>query len=110
MARLQILELPEGSDDDRPPFLLVFDQVSYDAPSSREFWLEGWANIKDEIGANAVLVFEETIEIPANDVRIGPDVYPIKLRIEPDFETFREQVQDEIRRAQTELREALRRD
>jgi hypothetical protein len=26
MARLQILELPEGSDDNRPPFLLVVDQ------------------------------------------------------------------------------------
>ena len=30
MARLQILELPEGDGDDRPPFVLVVDQLPAD--------------------------------------------------------------------------------
>lgn len=64
MARLQILELPEGADDERPPFVLVVDQVDGDA-------VEAIANAglttAELIGARAVLAFEETIEIPAND-------------------------------------------
>ena len=67
MARLQILELPEGTGDDRPPFVLVVDQADYDSLSSLSAALEGWQNVKDQIGARAVLVFEETVDIPAND-------------------------------------------
>lgn len=67
MARLQILELPEGSGDDRPPFVLVVDQADYDSLSSLSAALEGWQNVKDEIGARAILVFQETVDIPAND-------------------------------------------
>ncbi|MFC9268931.1 hypothetical protein ACFTXJ_14310 [Streptomyces zhihengii] len=67
MARLQILELPEGAGDDRPPFILVIDQADYDSLSSLSAALDGWQNVKDQIGARAVLVFEETIKIPAND-------------------------------------------
>ncbi|MER6183015.1 hypothetical protein [Streptomyces sp. NPDC001652] len=69
MARLQILELPEGSDDDRPPFVLVIDQAPAD--------LAGFDALRRDLGdhedflkrtgARAVLVFEETIDIPAND-------------------------------------------
>lgn len=110
MARLQILELPEGSGDDRPPFVLVVDQADYDSLSSLSAALEGWQNLKEEIGARAVLVFEEAIDIPANDVPLDPDGHPVKLRIEPDFETFRQQVQDEIRKAQNELRQAINQD
>lgn len=67
MARLQILELPEGAGDDRPPFILVIDQADYDSLSSLSAALEGWQNVKDQIGARAVLVFEDAIDIPAND-------------------------------------------
>jgi hypothetical protein len=69
MARLQILELPEGSGDDRPPFVLVVDQcmpqritLGADAPY-RDFWQD----LADKIGARGVIVTPETVEIPAND-------------------------------------------
>lgn len=110
MARLQILELPEGTDDDRPPFILVIDQVATGPDGELLLKSSDFDGTNERIGACAVLVFEETIDIPGNEVPVDPDGYPIKFRIEPDFETFREQVQDEIRRAQAELREALRRD
>jgi len=72
MARLQILELPEGTSDDRPPFILVIDQyvarryvqgIGQTAEPVDEF-----AGVAEQIGARAVLVFEETINIPANDL------------------------------------------
>lgn len=79
MARLQILELPEGSDDDRPPFILVVDQASEDiakslAPTGYEEAsyatvmqrLTG-LSLAEQIGARAILVFEETVDIPANE-------------------------------------------
>ncbi len=70
MARIQILELPEGAGDDRPPFVLVVDQADYDSLSSLSAALEGWQNIPDQIGARAVLVFEDTIDIPANEITL----------------------------------------
>lgn len=102
MARLQILELPEGSGDDRPPFVLVIDQ-----------WTSGeyvpYANAAQQTGARGVLVFEDTVDIPANDVPLDENGHPLflKMHIEGDFEQFRAQVQDEIRKAQAELRDAL---
>ncbi|MFI8191363.1 hypothetical protein ACIF8T_21510 [Streptomyces sp. NPDC085946] len=67
MARLQILELPEGAGDDRPPFILVVDQ--YEPPPYPTDVNEPgpFGGIAEKIGARAVLVFEETIDIPAND-------------------------------------------
>lgn len=64
MARLQILELPEGNGDDRPPFVLIVDQVDGDAA---EAIANADLTTAELIGARAVLVFEETIDIPAND-------------------------------------------
>jgi hypothetical protein len=79
MARLQILELPEGSGDDRPPFVLVIDQAPAD--------LAGFDALRRDLGdhedflkrtgARAVLVFEETIDIPVNDVPLGADGNPL---------------------------------
>ncbi|MFM9589895.1 hypothetical protein ACKI1J_14770 [Streptomyces scabiei] len=70
MARLQILELPEGSGDDRPPFVLVVDQ----ALPARQVMVSGqirvrseWDMLAEEIGARGVVVTPETIDIPAND-------------------------------------------
>ncbi|MFF8100169.1 hypothetical protein ACF07S_10395 [Streptomyces sp. NPDC016640] len=68
MARLQILELPEGTGDDRPPFILVIDQMPNDEPgfeALRRDLSDG--NLAERIGSRAVLVFEDTIDIPAND-------------------------------------------
>ena len=71
MARLQILELPEGSGDDRPPFVLVVDQYhprryisGLDQEPQQVDEFDGVAQL---IGARAVLVFEETVDIPAKD-------------------------------------------
>ncbi|WP_367572176.1 hypothetical protein [Streptomyces globisporus] len=60
MARLQILELPEGAGDDRPPFVLVIDEWTSPFHGLPNEWAE-------KIGAQGVLVFEDTIDIPAND-------------------------------------------
>ncbi|MFK4801639.1 hypothetical protein ACI3K5_23530 [Streptomyces sp. MPA0124] len=57
MARLQILELPEGSNDDRPPYLLIVDQVDDELAE----------DIAKRVGARHVLCFPGTIDIPAND-------------------------------------------
>ncbi|GAP46881.1 hypothetical protein [Streptomyces azureus] len=70
MARLQILELPEGAGDERPPFVLVVDQYEpqrYILGPDQPEPVDQFAGIAERIGARAVLVFEETIDIPAND-------------------------------------------
>lgn len=111
MARLQILELPEGSGDDRPPFLFIIDQyVPLDVGPTllREPIPQRYQSMAEQIGARAVLVFEETIDIPANEVPVDETGHPIKFRIEPDFETFREQVQEEVLHAQDRVTRALR--
>jgi hypothetical protein len=69
MARLQILELPEGTGDDRPPFILVIDQcmpqrVVLGIDST---WQDHWQQLADKIGARGVIVTPDTIDIPAND-------------------------------------------
>ncbi|MFJ7895890.1 hypothetical protein [Streptomyces anthocyanicus] len=66
MARLQILELPEGNSDDRPPFVLVIDQAGEDSL----FITDGpdiWPGFKNDTGCQHVIVTTETIDIPAND-------------------------------------------
>lgn len=111
MARLQILELPEGTGDDRPPFVLVIDQVPTGEPAFDALRRDLEDNdIAERIGARGVLVFEETIDIPANEVPLDHDGYPLKFRVEGDFEQFREQVQDEIRKAQGELAATINRE
>lgn len=70
MARLQILELPEGTNDDRPPFVLVVDQYEpqrYILGPDQPEPIDQFQGIAEKIGARAVLVFEDTIDIPAND-------------------------------------------
>lgn len=67
MARLQILELPAGSGDDRPPFVLVIDQCE-GLPLDTVKTVEGyWRQTGEQIGARGVLIFMESVEIPAND-------------------------------------------
>jgi hypothetical protein len=111
VARLQILELPEGNGDDRPPFVLVVDEVPSDAVAlnaiCRDLFAEG--DLAERIGARAVLVFEDAVDIPANEVPVDADGNPIflKMHVEGDFEQFREQVQDEIRKAQVDVTRAV---
>ncbi|MBE1597234.1 hypothetical protein [Streptomyces stelliscabiei] len=69
MARLQILELPEGTGDDRPPFVLVVDEtvpqriiLGQDMPFG-----DYWQGIADKIGARAAIVTPETVEILGNN-------------------------------------------
>ncbi|WP_328721745.1 hypothetical protein OHT52_21140 [Streptomyces sp. NBC_00247] len=73
MARLQILELPEGPDDTRPPFVLVVDEsapqrviIGMDYGRVRDHWQDA----ADRIGARGAIVTAETVEIPANDVSV----------------------------------------
>jgi hypothetical protein len=105
MARLQILELPEGAADERAPFILVIDQVDEETAADIARWPD---NSATRTGARHVLCFSETIDIPANQVPLGPDGYPIRLRVEGDFEQFREQVQDEILAAQAKVTQTLK--
>lgn len=63
MARLQILELPteHHGDDMTTPWVLIVDQAS-----KPEDWLAFQGN-PERLGARAILIFEETVDIPAND-------------------------------------------
>ncbi|WP_331763096.1 hypothetical protein OG571_47200 (plasmid) [Streptomyces sp. NBC_01369] len=111
MARIQILELPEGAGDSQPPFALVVDQVEpqrYVLGMDQEPLMCLWENVAKKLGARAVLVFEETIEIPANEVPIGPDGYPIRLHFEGDFTRLREQAMREIAQIQADMKAALK--
>ena len=69
MARLQILELPEGTGDDRPPFVLVVDECVPQryAVGQGEPFRDYWQDIAEQIGARGVIVTPETVDIPAND-------------------------------------------
>jgi hypothetical protein len=113
MARLQILELPEGAGDDRPPFVLVVDQYQpqrYILGSDQPEPVDQFAGIAEKIGARAVLVFEETIDIPANEVTLteAADGNVLRIRVEPDLEGFHEQVMDAVAKAQADARAAVR--
>ncbi|WP_405536896.1 hypothetical protein [Streptomyces antimycoticus] len=121
MARLQILELPteHHGDDMVTPWILVIDQASEDVAKTLEGHSEvdslhdaaiqklTGASLAERIGARAVLVFEETIDIPANEVTID-DGQTVRLKIEGDFTAFREQAMREIAQAQADLRAGLR--
>lgn len=67
MARLQILELPSGADDDRPPFILVIDEWDVDTLETNAMLTEYWDAFGKKIGARGVLFADRTIDIPAND-------------------------------------------
>lgn len=79
MARIQILELPAGPGGERPPFALVIDQCQPQrymlGPDHVDQFVSPFDGVAEQIGARAVLVFAETIDIPANDV--GRQVEPL---------------------------------
>ena len=110
MARLQILELPEGTGDDRPPFVLVVDEA---ATGPDGLPLIGYRDRRDTanlIGARAVLVFEDTIDIPANEVTLSDatDGNVVRLRVEPDLEGFTDKVWTEVAKLQADVIDAVR--
>ena len=109
MARLQILELPteHHGDDMITPWLLIIDQVDEGTADDIARWSD---DIAKRTGARHVLCFSETVEIPVNETPVDPDGYPLKIRIELDFEQFREQVEEEIQYAQGKLTRALNSD
>lgn len=111
MARIQILELPEGAGDDRAPFLLVVDETSYpnnEAYHAAEGW---WQQLAQQVGAQGCIVTDDTIEIPANDLTLthvqdAADGNVVRVRIEPDLTGFHQTVMDEVARAQAAARTA----
>lgn len=106
MARIQILELPEGSGDDRPPFILIIDQVNDETAADIARWPD---NIATRTGARHVLCFSETIDIPANEVPLDEEGKPLflKVHIEGEFEKLREQAEEEIRSVQQRMTASL---
>lgn len=107
MARLQILELPTIYRDEGPdetPYILVIDRVDDETAADIARWPD---DIATRTGARHVLCFSETVDIPANETPVDPDGYPLKFRVEGDFEQFREQVQQEIAKAQAEVSRTL---
>ncbi|MFJ3950311.1 hypothetical protein ACIPXV_09600 [Streptomyces libani] len=110
MTRLQILELPEGSGDDRPPFVLVIDQYE-PQPYPDEPEPSPFDGVAEKIGARAVLVFEETVDIPANELTLthvqeAADGNIVRLRVEPDLDGFTDKVMAEVAKAQADARAA----
>lgn len=70
MARLQILELPEAVGDDRPPFVLVIDQVTEDEAEQFTNSANAMDGFGVKAGARAVAVFHGmTMDLPANETR-----------------------------------------
>ncbi|MFF9279527.1 hypothetical protein [Streptomyces griseosporeus] len=107
MARIQILELPtvyRANGDDETPFAVVIDQA--DEETFQRFAYGEHDALKAALGARAVLVFADTIEIPANEVTVA-DGQTVQLRVEPDFTTFREKLENEVRAAQARLSQAV---
>lgn len=106
MARIQILELPteHHGDDMTTPFLLILDQVEDAKAISTS--MQG---AKELSGARGILAFEETIEIPGNEITLteGTEGNVVRLRVEPDLTGFREQVMTEVARAQADARAAI---
>lgn len=72
MARLQILELPDGPDDVRPPFVLVVDESEPErvilGMDHAAAYSDRWTVLAERIGARGVVVTPETVAIPANDL------------------------------------------
>lgn len=105
MGRLQILQLPEGPNDERPPFAIVIDQADHNSTMICALTNDDTrTNIIRETGARTILIFEdETIDIPANDTTAylncaSQDAQVADGNVDhpPWFEQVREQVQADL--------------
>ncbi|HUP99277.1 MAG TPA: hypothetical protein VM093_02340 [Aeromicrobium sp.] len=110
MARLQILELPEVfvGEASETPFVLVVDEtvpqrvaLGPDVP-----YRDYWQDIAQQIGARAVIVTPETVDIPANDTTAYLDASGQSWTRSDEL---RAQIQEEIAKAQAELTDVLNR-
>lgn len=63
MARIQVLELPSEVVGDivRTPFVLIIDEA--DAESPLHSWPEGSPPLRDQVGASAVIVVSDTLDV-----------------------------------------------
>lgn len=112
MARLQILELPEGASDERAPFVLVVDQcapqrfvlgVGRSEAPGRDYWQE----IADRIGARGVIVTDETVEIPVAPLPL-PDAVEVRGEFDNDPEWRARQLEGKLKEyAEASYRENL---
>ncbi|MGW4028240.1 hypothetical protein ACWEFL_02790 [Streptomyces sp. NPDC004838] len=96
MARLQILELPEGAADERAPFVLVIDEYTPQrvllGGAQTDPWREHWEGVAARTGARAVLVFSERVDIPANALRGGiieAGLFPESTSVSVEADTSR---------------------
>lgn len=109
MARIQILELPmvHVGDATETPFLLVIDQVETGPNGERLMNPSDLEGVCGRIGARHILIFEETIDIPANQVTLD-DGQAMRLKVEPDLGDFSEKIETAIADANKRLVEQLR--
>ena len=80
MARLQILQLPAGAGDDRPPFVLVVDETDdafrHELGDPNATMRDAQADLAKALGARAVLVFRQPVDIPANENAVQAERLP----------------------------------
>jgi hypothetical protein len=97
MARIQILELPEGASDERSPFAVIIDQVQDVDALRTSLGLD--SSVRDAMGARVILAFEETVDIPANEPAYATELTGegdsvtagvVHLKVEPDLTGFDE--------------------
>jgi hypothetical protein len=107
VARIQILELPAGPGDERPPFALVIDEhepqryiLGFEPSESP------WDKLAEQLGACAILYFPETVDIPANGVDL-----PAAVLVGGDSEALTEMTRsrDEWMQRSIATRESLTR-
>ncbi|MFJ2515606.1 hypothetical protein ACIPEL_36315 [Streptomyces griseoviridis] len=110
MPRLQILELPteHHGDDMTTPYLLIIDEAPRDGDAFDAFHEDLADNdVAARTGARAILCFESTMELPANQTEPGEQTYPVTFQVLPDFTQFRAEVASELRNTQERLAEFI---
>lgn len=103
MARIQILELPPQPDVFITQFALILDQCAIGQAGIADF-AESFANFANDCGARTSLVTAETLDI---DQPASTTIGTVSVKVVPDLEGFREQIESAVDAAQTRLAEAL---
>ncbi|WP_435209587.1 hypothetical protein [Streptomyces sp. bgisy034] len=112
MPRIQILELPmvHVGDYVETPFAVIIDEATEEtfqslafgtttAPDGTERPL--YENIKEQLGARAILAFAETIEIPANGDH-PPESQAVHIHVDGDLDAVRSEIERMVHGAQHE--------
>lgn len=84
MARIQILELPTvcSDDGDETPFAVIIDQVPLEGAGALDPGAD-YSNVAKALGARSVLVFYDTVDIPANQITLD-DGQAMQLKLKLD--------------------------